>query len=141
MNTSFGLALEALSTGLPLLILHLVVTLALLALGVACYMAITPFNERRMIEEGNPAAGTVLAGTIIALSIPLAATLATSAVLLDIVLWGIVALILQLIAFMFAARLVPRLQAHIEGRNVAAALTLVGVQLAVALLNAAAMAG
>jgi putative membrane protein len=141
MNTSFGLALEALGTGLPLLILHLVVTLVLLALGVACYMAITPFNERRMVEEGNPAAGTVLAGTIIALSIPLAATLATSAVVLDIVLWGIVALILQLIAFLFAARLMPGLQAQIEGRNVAAALTLVGLQIAVALLNAAAMAG
>lgn len=141
MSSSFALALEALSTGLPLLILHLAVSLALLAAGVACYMAITPFHERQLIEQGNAAAGTVLAGTIVALAIPLAATLATSAAVLDIVLWGIVALILQLNAFMIATRLVPGLRAQIEGRNMAAALTLAGVQLAVALLNAAAMAG
>ena len=35
----------------------------------------------------------MLSGTIIALAIPLAATLATSLFLLDIVIWGIIALV------------------------------------------------
>ena len=39
----------------------------------------------------------VLAGAIVGIAIPLAAMLATSGVILDIVVWGIVAVILQLL--------------------------------------------
>ena len=87
------------------------------------------------------AAGIVLAGTVVALAIPLAATLATSLVTLDILVWGLVALVLQLLAFFVASRLIPGLRDMIEAGNPAAACVLVGVQLAVALLNAGAMAG
>ena len=142
MDTStFGAILDTLSIGLPVLLLHFTTTLLLLGIGVACYMGITPFHELRLIEEGNVAAGIVLAATVLALAIPLASTLANSAVVLDILLWGIVGLLLQLITFALAALLVKRLRAMIEGGNVAAALGLAGVQLAIALLNAGALAG
>jgi putative membrane protein len=139
--STFGLVLNSLGTGLPLLLLHFLTTLALLGLGIACYMGITPFHERRMIAEGNAAAGVVLAGTLVALAIPLAATLASSLVLLDIVIWGLVALVLQLITFAVSALLIRELRTMIEAGNIAAASTLVGIQLAIALLNAGAMAG
>jgi putative membrane protein len=139
--STFGLVLNSLGTGLPLLLLHFLTTLALLGLGIACYMGITPFHERRMIAEGNAAAGVVLAGTLVALAIPLAATLASSLVLLDIVIWGLVALALQLITFAVSALLIRELRTMIEAGNIAAASTLVGIQLAIALLNAGAMAG
>ena len=67
--------------------------------------------------------------------------MATSLVTLDIVIWGIVALVLQLIAFVAASRLIPGLRGMIESGNTAAAIMLVGIQVAVALLNAGAMAG
>jgi putative membrane protein len=132
---------ETLSTGLPVLLLQLAITLGLLALGAAIYTALTPFHEFRLVRLGNVAAGIALAGTVVALAIPLAATLATSLVTLDILVWGLIALILQLLAFVAASRLIPGLRAMIEADNVAAACVLVGVQLAVALLNAGAMAG
>ena len=106
-----------------------------------CYNAITPFHEIGLVREGNTAAGVVLGGNFVALAIPLAATLATSLVALDIVVWGVVALALQLAAFALAARLIPGLRQMIEGNNTAAAAMLVGIQVAVALLNAGAMAG
>jgi putative membrane protein len=140
-DTTFGLILNSLQTGLPVLLLQFATTLVLLGLGVACYMVITPFNERKLVKEGNVAAGIVLGGTMIALAIPLAATLATSAAALDILLWGAIALILQLVAFAAATALIGGLRSMIEAGNVAAALTLVGIQVAVALLNAGAMAG
>ena len=130
-----------LTTGLPVLIAHLAVTLGLLGVGVLCYNAITPFHEIGLVREGNTAAGVVLGGNFVALAIPLAATLATSLVALDIVVWGVVALALQLAAFALAARLIPGLRQMIEGNNTAAAAMLVGIQVAVALLNAGAMAG
>jgi putative membrane protein len=140
-TTTLSLILASLQTGLPVLMLHFVTTLVLLGIGIVCYMAITPFNERMLIVKGNAAAGTVLAGTILALAIPLAATLATSALALDILLWGLVALILQLLTFAFATMLIKGLRSMIEAGNVAAALGLVANQIAVALLNAGAMAG
>ena len=133
--------LDTLTTGLPVLLLQLAVTLGLLGLGVACYTAVTPFHEFRLIRAGNVSAGIVLAGTFVALAIPLAATLASSLVTLDILIWGLVALSLQLLALVAGARLVPGLRGMIEADNPAAACTLVGIQLAVALLNAGAMAG
>ena len=137
MNTIFA----TLGSGLPLLLSQFGVTLGLLALGSVCYMAVTPFQEMRLIRDGNTAAGVVLAGTLVALAIPLATTLATSLVTLDIVLWGLVALAIQLLTFVLAAALIRDLRGMIERGNVAAAWLLVGIQLAVALLNAGAMAG
>ncbi len=141
MESTFGSILTALGTGLPVLLGQLAVTLALLVAGVAVYTRITPYDERRLVADGNPAGGLTLAGAIVALAIPLAATLATSTVILDIVLWGVVALILQLVAFAVASLLIPNLRGQIEAGNVASATALVGVQLGVALINAAAMAG
>ena len=130
-----------LTRGLPVLLLQFAVTLALLGVGVVCYNALTPFNERELVRAGNTAAGVVAGGTFVALAIPLAATLATSLVTLDILVWGLVALLLQFAAFLAASRLIPGLRGMIEEGNSAAACMLVGIQVAVALLNAGAMAG
>ncbi|WP_419897560.1 DUF350 domain-containing protein [Roseomonas sp. USHLN139] len=132
---------ETLRAGLPVLVLQFAVTLALLALGVALYMAITPFHEMRLIRQGNAAAGVVLGASLVALAVPLAATLATSRVTLDIIVWGLVALVLQLLVFLAASLLIRGLRQMIEDGNLAAAWLLAGLQLAVALLNAGAMAG
>jgi len=133
--------LDALGTGLPVLVLQFATTFALLGVGAAAYMAVTPFHERDLVAAGNTAAGIVVAGTLVALAIPLAATLASSTYTLDILLWGVVALVIQLATFRLAAMLVPGLQGMIEQGNVAAACVLTGIQIAVALLNAGAMAG
>ena len=141
MESNFGLVLSGLSQGLPVLLLHFVVTLLLLALGVFCYTRITPFHEAQLVRGGNIAAGIVLGGTIVALAIPLSVTLATSIVLLDIVIWGIIALVLQLAAFGIATLMFREIRPMIEGGNVAAALTLASIQIGIGLLNAGAMAG
>jgi putative membrane protein len=141
MGTTFGSIIDTLQAGLPVLLVQFAATLLLWGVGVLCYMAITPFAERRLVREGNCAAGTVLAGTCVALAIPLAATLASSSLTVDILLWGAVALVLQLVTFALAALLVRGLRQMIEAGNVAAAIVLSGVQIAVALLNAGAMAG
>jgi putative membrane protein len=133
--------LVTLQEGLPILVAQFALTLGLLVAGVAVYMAITPFHEMRLVRAGNTAGGIVLAGSMIALAIPLAATLATSRFTLDILIWGLVALVLQLLTFVIATLLIRGLRDMIEAGNAAAAWLLVGVQIAVALLNAGAMAG
>ncbi len=141
MDTSVAQILQSLESGLPLLLLHFGATLALFLIGVAVYVAVTPLHERDLLASGNQAAGVVLGGTVVALAIPLAATLATSLVLVDILIWGAVALLLQLITFLIAIWLFRDLRPMIESGNVAAGTALAGLQIAVALLNAGAMAG
>ncbi|MCW3474032.1 DUF350 domain-containing protein [Limobrevibacterium gyesilva] len=135
----FGGIVNALGTGLPHLLLQFAAAVVLLAVGVAIYMAATPFRERELIAQGNAAAGVVLAGAILAMAIPIAATLATSALVLDVIVWGGVAVLLQLLIIVGVSLVFHRLRATIQHGNVAAALTLAGTQLAVALLNAAVM--
>jgi putative membrane protein len=141
MESNFGLVLSGISQGLPVLLLHFVVTLLLLALGVFCYTRITPFHETELVRCSNIAAGIALSGTIVALAIPLAAMLATSIVLLDIIIWGIIALVLQFAAFGITTLLFRGIKPLIEGGNVAVGLTVAAIQIGIGLLNAGAMAG
>ncbi|HYD68094.1 DUF350 domain-containing protein [Azospirillum sp.] len=141
MESNTALILNGLGSGLPILLLHFVATVLLFLGGVAAYVAVTPMRERQLLASGNRAAGILLGGTVVALAIPLAATLATSLSLLDIVIWGAIALVLQIVTFGIAVLLFRDLRPMIENGNVAAATTLAALQLAIALLNAGAMAG
>ena len=92
----------ALGSGLPVLLLQFVICIVLLVVGVAIYTTVTPFHERELLREGNVAAATVSSGAVIALAIPLAALLATTRAVLDIVVWGMVAILLQLVTVVIA---------------------------------------
>ena len=87
----------------------------------------------------NPAAATVLGGALVALAIPLAALLATTGALLDILVWGVVAVLLQLLTVTIVSHLLRGMRAMIEAGQVGAAIPLVAAQLSIGLLNAAAM--
>ncbi|HET9018900.1 MAG TPA: DUF350 domain-containing protein [Acetobacteraceae bacterium] len=137
---SFASISDALGSGLPQLLLQFIVTLLLLVIGVAVYTAFTPYKERELVRQDNAAAGIVYAGSIIALAIPLASLLSTTGYVLDILVWGIVALLIQLATLAVVSLLLLRhLKTLIESGNIAAALTVAATQIAVALLNAAAM--
>lgn len=142
MNTassSSATILSALGQGLPMLLLQFVLVLVLLILGIWIYMAVTPFRERELLRQGNAAAATVLGGALVALAIPLAALLATTGALLDILVWGVVAVLLQLLTVAIVSQLLRGMRTMIEAGQVAGAIPLVAAQLAIALLNAAAM--
>jgi putative membrane protein len=136
---AYEMIFGALGQGLPNLLLQLATALALLVLGVLLYMAVTPFRERELVQHGNVAAATAFGGAVVALAIPLGALLATSDRWLDIVIWGIVAVLLQLLTFALASLWLRGLRGMIEAGNVAAAIQVVAAQLAIGLLNAAAM--
>jgi putative membrane protein len=131
--------LDALGSGLPMLLLQFLLVLALLVAGIFIYMAVTPFHERELLRNGNPAAATVLGGALVALAIPLAALLATTGALLDILVWGVVAVLLQLLTVTIVSHLFRGIRTLIEEGQVAAAILLVAAQLSIGLLNAAAM--
>jgi putative membrane protein len=58
---------------------------------------------------------------------------------LDILVWGIVAILLQLVTVVIACHVMRRLKLRIDDGSLAAALPIAAAQLAIALLNAAGM--
>ena len=90
--------IQSFLAGFPVLLLHFAVTLGMLAIGVTIYHLVTPYHELRLIRNGNTAAAVSISGAIVGLAIPLAICMATSVNVWDIVSWGIVTLLIQLLA-------------------------------------------
>jgi putative membrane protein len=131
--------LGVLGRSLPMMLANFGLVLGLLITGILIYISVTPFRERELMRDGNIAAATVLGGALVALAIPLSALLATTGALLDILVWGIVAVILQLVTVMIGSLLMRGMRGMIDTGQVAAAIPLVAAQLSIGLLNAAVM--
>ncbi len=111
------------------------------AAALALYVWITPHREFALIREGNMAAAVSFGGAAIGLALPLAFCLAASVNVWDVLIWGSVTLVLQLIAFRAVDLLIGNLSKRIEENEVAAATFLAMTKIALACLNAAAVAG
>lgn len=133
--------IQSFLAGFPVLLLHFSVTLAMLAGGVFIYQKITPYHELDLIRAGNNAAAISLSGAIIGLALPLAFCMASSVNVWDIIIWGIIALIIQLLAYRIGDVLLKGLEDRIENNEIGAAILVAAIKLAVAMINAAAVAG
>lgn len=131
--------LQTLFLGLPVFLGHFGVALLMLGIGVVLYLLITPVNEYRLIKEGNTSAALTLGAAMLGISISLGAALAGSVNLWDIVIWGSVAILLQLAVFFLVDRVLSNLAHRIRADEMSAALILASTKLSIALLNAAAI--
>ncbi len=130
---------QAFASGFPVLVLHVAATFALLILGAVIYGLLTPWKEIALIREGNAAAGVAFAGVLLGLAIPLAVSLAASASIRDIAIWGLATLVLQLLAFRVVDVVLTGLPQRIQEGEVSAAVLLVAAKLSTALVLAAAL--
>ena len=133
--------LQSLIAGLPYFLLHLGVSIAVFLIALSAYLWLTPHKEMELIRQGNQAAAISLGGAAIGLAIPMAVCLQGSINVWDIVIWGAVTLILQVFAFRVVDLVVHDLPKRIEHDEKSAALFLAAMKIAVAMLNAAAVAG
>ena len=133
------IAIQSFVKGFPDFLMQAGVTLGLLLVGCVLHVLLTPMKEMRLIKEGNVSAGISVAAVIVGLAIPMAACLATAATIYDILIWGAVAILLQLLAFRVADLLLRDLPKRIERDEIGAALVLAGVKLAAAMVMAAAL--
>lgn len=133
--------LQSFFVGFPVLIFHFLVTLAILGVGVAIYMAITPYDELKLIKGGNNAAAISLSGAILGLALPLAVCMANSVSAIDIVIWGALTLVIQLLSYRLADLIMSGLPERIENDEIGPAVLTVAIKLGVAFINAAAVSG
>ena len=125
--------------GLPAFALYFACSLALLALFLTIYVRLTPYRELALIREGNAAAAASLSGAMLGFVVPLAHSVAQSVNLADMALWGLIALIVQLLVYFTATRLMPGLARDIPAGKVAPGVFLGALSLATGILNAACM--
>ena len=125
--------------GLPAFLSYFSVSLALLVVFLAVYLAVTPYRELALIRQGNVAAAISLGGAVIGFVLPLARAVTQSVSMLDLVAWGGVALVVQVVVFLLVGVLLPRLPAAVKDGQVAAAALLASLAVAVGVLNAASM--
>lgn len=133
--------IDSFLAGFPILMLHSSVTIAMLVVGVLIYMWITPWDELKLIRDGNTAAAVSMGGAVIGLALPLAFAMAGSVSVYEILVWGPVTLFLQIVAYRVADVVLKGLPARIENGEMGAAVLLVSIKIAVAAINAAAVAG
>ncbi|HJQ57588.1 MAG TPA: DUF350 domain-containing protein [Vineibacter sp.] len=126
------------TSSVPKFIGYLLVAMALAGAFVTVYMRITPYNEVELVRKGNVAAALNIVGAFLGFCAPLASTIAHSISILDVVIWAVVALIVQ-IGVHFACRwLIPGLVRLIEEEgNVAAGFLGGGLAFGIGTLNAA----
>src|SRR5258708_38729678 len=125
--------------GLPAFLLYFVLGLVLLGAFLAIYLAVTPYKEIALIREGNSAAAISLGGATLGYVLPLARAIAQSVSVLDMLVWGVIALLVQVVVYFAVAKAVPHFPEAIKAGRVSGATFLAALALAVGMLNAAAM--
>jgi putative membrane protein len=120
-------------------LVYLAVSLAYLAVFVAIYIRVTPYREIALIREGNMAASFSLSGALLGFIVPLASAVQHSVGLVDMAIWGLIAMAVQLLTFVVVKLLIPSITQDIPANKGAAGFFLGSLSLGVGLLNAACM--
>ena len=124
---------------LPNFLAYLATAIALLAVFVAIYLRVTPYEEVALIRANNTAAAISLSGAVLGFAMPIANVIAHSDTLADLAVWGVIAGIVQLLAWMVARVALPRLKEAIAAGQVAPAIFVAALSVTVGLINAACM--
>jgi putative membrane protein len=126
-------------SGIDNFLVYLSVSVAYLAVFVMLYIRVTPYREIQLIREGNMAASFSLSGSILGFVIPLAAAVQHSVSLVDMAIWGLIAMLVQIAAFIVAKLLIPSITEDIPANRTSSGFFLGCLSLGVGLLNAACM--
>ena len=125
--------------GIDEFVIYLAASLVLLAVFIAIYVWITPYRELTLIREGNVAAAASLSGAVLGFAIPLAHAIAQSVTFLEMAMWGIIALAVQLLVFFVVRRVMPGIASDIPAGKLAPGLFLGALSVATGMLNSACM--
>ena len=120
-------------------LVYLAVSLTLLAIFIVIYIRVTPYREMALIRDGNMAASFSLSGALLGFIVPLASAVQHSVSLVDMAIWGLIAMAVQIAAFIVVKLLIPSITQDIAAGKGAQGFFLGSLSLGVGLLNAACM--
>jgi putative membrane protein len=124
---------------LPDFAIYFASAVILLAIFITIYTLLTPQHEWTLIRNGNAAASLSLGGALLGFVLPLGSVIVNSLSLVDMLVWGGVALIVQLLVFSVLRLLLPQLPARITNNEMAAGGMSAAFSVGIGVLNAACM--
>ena len=133
----FGGEVSAFDAAFPHFLISTGAAGLMLLMASTVYVLLTPWKELSLVRSGNTAAGVALGGAIIGLAIPFSSTLASSMTLPGLLIWGAIALLMQLIAYRVADLILRDIPGHIAKDEIGAATVLAAAKLSAALILAA----
>jgi len=126
--------------GLPAFLGYFLTALALCVAYLFIYTRMTPHDEFDLIvREQNASAALALGMSLLGFAIPLASAISHSVNILDCIIWGIIALVVQVAAFFLARLAYPGVSLAIDENHLASALWLGFVSVVAGFLSAACM--
>ncbi|MCE1237473.1 MAG: DUF350 domain-containing protein [Hyphomicrobiales bacterium] len=128
-------------SGLPHFLIWVGLAVGLIATYAAVYMLATAHDELALIRANNVAAALAFAGSLVGYTLPLAVAAQHSATLLVFMVWGGVAIVVQVaIYWFFRLLMISDVSARIERGEVASGVLLGAASLVGGIVDAAAMA-
>jgi putative membrane protein len=112
---------------------------ALVALYLFVYTIATAHNEFALIRQNVVSAAVSLGLSLIGFALPLSSAVVYAQSVMDCVVWGIVAIAVQILVYWLVRLIVPRLPQRIAAGEMSSALFLGAASLAAGIINAAAM--
>ena len=125
--------------GLPAFLTYFCVSVAVVIGYIYIYTRITPHDEFELISKNVPGAAISLGLSLLGFSLPVASAIAHAANIMDCVVWSLIALAVQIIAFYVVKIPIPDLSKRIARGELAAAIWLGLASLAAGVLSAASM--
>ena len=118
---------------------YFVAALTFLIVFCAIYCKVTPYDELKLVREGKTAPAISFGGAFIGFVLPLHSAITHSVGFLDMLIWALVAMVVQILVFSIVRVIFRDLVKQIEDNQVAAATLLAFFAVAIGLLNAASM--
>jgi putative membrane protein len=129
----------ALISGLPEFLLYFATALALVALYLFVYSLATAHNEFALIRQNVMSAALALGLSLIGFALPLSSAIVHAKRVTDVLVWGLVAIVVQILIYWLVRLIMPNLSQRIASDELAAALFLGAASLAGGIVNAASM--
>lgn len=118
-------------------LMHLFTGFALVGVFVVVYLWVTPFDEIALIRKGCIAPAASFGGTLTGFSVTVASGILHLPTYLGFLVWALVAMILQLLAFLVMKKAMPDMKEAIESNNIAMGMLIGGISLSIGLINGA----
>ncbi|MGY6569854.1 MAG: DUF350 domain-containing protein [Salinarimonas sp.] len=124
---------------LPIFLLFFVISVGLTALYLFVYTFATAHNEFALIRQNVVSAAVALGLSLIGFALPLSSAVVYAITVIDLVIWGLIAMVVQIAAYGLVRVMIPNLSQRIASGEMSAALFLGAISLAAGILNASAM--
>ena len=114
-------------------------SIAYIYVFMLAYLKLTPYNELKLIKGGNIAAALSLSGSVLGFTFPLAASIYQASHPWDMMLWALIAGIVQLLVYIAVRYSLLNVTRRIPEGQTATGIVLGAISMSAGILNAACM--